>query len=46
MTRVDELRNDGGSDKASSPCKKHAHTIFSFSSAHVAFTTIDEMMAT
>src|SRR4029077_17145739 len=25
MTRVDELRNDGRSNKARSPCKKYAH---------------------
>ena len=36
MTRVDELRNDGRSDKARSPCKKHTHAVFSFRSVRVA----------
>src|SRR4029077_16729437 len=36
MTRVDELGNDGRSDKARSPCKKYAHVVFSFRSVRVA----------
>src|SRR5690242_12014015 len=36
MTRVDELRNDGRSNKARSPCKKYAHVVFSFRSVRAA----------
>src|SRR5580704_17880159 len=32
MTRIDELGNDGRSDKASSPRKKYTHTVFPFHS--------------
>src|SRR5580698_1245621 len=36
MSRVDELRNNGRSDKARSPCKKYMHVVFSFRSVRVA----------
>ena len=36
MTRVDELRNDGRSDKARSSRKKYTHAVFSFRSVRVA----------
>src|SRR5580658_7119195 len=35
MTRFDELRNDGRSDKTRSPCKKYTHSIFSFRSVRI-----------
>jgi hypothetical protein len=45
MTRFDELRNDGRSDKARSPCKKYTHIVFSFRShGEFATTTIDERL--
>ena len=30
MTRVDEFRNNGGTDKACSPCNKDTHAVFPF----------------
>jgi hypothetical protein len=36
MARVNELRNDGRSDKSRSPCKKHTHAVFSFRSVRRA----------
>jgi hypothetical protein len=39
MTRVDEFRNYGRSDKARSSCKKDTHVVFSFHSVRLA---IDE----
>ena len=36
MTRVDEFRNDGRSDKTRSSCKKHTHAVFSFRSVRMA----------